>query len=719
MLNSKILCISLALLMLFLTACGGGGGSDPEPPVANAASFTIDEDNTLTQTLSGTASEGGNLSFQISTEAQNGTLTLVGNEFEYEPNANFFGTDQFRFQVTEGELNSPPAVVSITVNAVNDAPVVNNDSIELMEDGTYQGMLPASDIDNNELDFVLISNTSHGELVVNTDGSYTYTPNENYFGEDEFEFTASDSEFTSAPASVAVSITSVNDAPVSESLVIDLIAGRESSFELVASDVDGDSLTFAITNDFEKAVISNDPSSSGLIEVTAPYGTYGSDNASFTSADQTDTSNEATIDVNISLAASQASSTAFTYDAGGQLVPLSVIQDNQENTLVVGNVRGEIGVQGASTPSQRFLSVHNSDNELIKTVYFGQGQSEYESSLLVVEQSTPTLLGIAGNEAYFITFDDNYDVALNRTHTIPYAIDRENVQLTPVHVPGVGYYIIGNDNQLTWINTEGDLRSTESIANEMGYQINRWDVLDVKVIEEIVYIAGRFSECDDQPTDCFSGLGQGSFVLTANQSGVPATLNELQPQYADDLAIMNNGQIVQQFRQTLSLMELDGSIVWQRFATDGDVGNVAVGPDNDILWWNLDRETGNSLASRINEDNSVEWQTNQSSGVVGHYWDNHMLVDEFGNMYISFVDRYNQDADAFGAFVTMHFDYAGSHQWTERQQPSDLNPNTNNSAPWSILTEDNRILAIVGDNINAGGSDSDGFLLEIKVVEVE
>lgn len=716
---SQRLSIFLCFSLLLIVACGGGGGSDPKPPVANPASFSIDEDNSLTETLSGTASEGGNLSFQITTSANNGTVSLTGNEFEYVPNDDFFGTDVFRFQVVEGELQSAAVSVSITVNPINDAPVSTSASFELLEDGSFDGMLPASDIDNTSLEYALLEDVQNGQLIINTDGSFTYNPEENFFGDDSFEFTANDGEFTTTSVTVDLVITSVNDEPVAQSSQVSLVAGKASTIELIATDVEADPLDFEITETPEKIEINNDPSNSGLAELLAPYGTYGSDSLSFTASDQDDTSNEATVDLSITLAATQAVSSSYVYDAGGQLNILAINQDEQQNTLVLGNVRGTINDQSSSTPSQRFVAIHNNDNELTKTVYFGQGQAEYETAILAIDESAPIIFGLAGNEAYFVTLDSNYDVDLNIALTIPYAIDRANIQLTPVYVPGVGIYVLGNDNRVTWIDTSGVLRSTETIDNQMGYEINAWEVLDSKLIDNTVYFAGRFLSCNDEPADCFSGVGEASFLMTLNRTGGPTSVNQLQPQFADDLALLSDGRVVQQYRASLSLMQSNGTIEWLRTAIDGDAGNVAIGPEDDILWWNIDRETGNTLASRINSDNSIEWQTSQASEISDHYWNNRMLVDEYGNMYVSFVDRYNQAGDAFGAFVTMHFDYAGTHQWTERQQPSDLNPNTGRSGPWAILTEDRRILSIVNDNINAGGSDADGILLQTSVTEIE
>ena len=67
----------------------------------------------------------------------NGVLSLNSNgSFSYTPNSNFNGTDTFTYKANDGALDSNVATVTITVNAVNDAPVANNDSYAENEDGT-------------------------------------------------------------------------------------------------------------------------------------------------------------------------------------------------------------------------------------------------------------------------------------------------------------------------------------------------------------------------------------------------------------------------------------------------------------------------------------------------------------------------------------------------------------------------------------------------------
>ena len=81
--------------------------------------------------------EGGALTAVKVANPTRGTVTVNANgSFTYTPNANYNGPDSFTYRVSDGSANSATVTVSITVNAVNDAPVANNQARSLNEDAT-------------------------------------------------------------------------------------------------------------------------------------------------------------------------------------------------------------------------------------------------------------------------------------------------------------------------------------------------------------------------------------------------------------------------------------------------------------------------------------------------------------------------------------------------------------------------------------------------------
>lgn len=96
------------------------------PPVATAASASTNEDTAKTGTLAGTDADGNTLTFSKATDPTHGTVTVnaATGEYTYTPAANYNGSDSFTFKVNDGTVDSVAASVSLTINAVNDAPIL-------------------------------------------------------------------------------------------------------------------------------------------------------------------------------------------------------------------------------------------------------------------------------------------------------------------------------------------------------------------------------------------------------------------------------------------------------------------------------------------------------------------------------------------------------------------------------------------------------------------
>ncbi len=152
----------------------------------------------------------------------NGTLSLDPNgSFTYTPNPAFSGSDSFTYVANDGTVDSNVATVTITVGAVNDPPVANDDSYTTDEDTPLTVAAPGvlgndTDADGDALTAALVlgSGPSNGTLALNADGSFTYTPNADFNGTDSFTYRANDGIVFSNQATVTITVNAVNDAPV-------------------------------------------------------------------------------------------------------------------------------------------------------------------------------------------------------------------------------------------------------------------------------------------------------------------------------------------------------------------------------------------------------------------------------------------------------------------------------------------------------------------------
>jgi VCBS repeat-containing protein len=153
------------------------------------------------------------------TNPAHGSLTFNSDgTFVYTPAANYFGADSFTYRAVDPTGNSAPATVNITVTPVNDTPVANNDSYTGTEDTPLTVNVPGlltndTDLDGNPLTAALRSPPGKGQVTVNANGSFTYTPNANSNGADSFSYRVSDGTANSADATVTLTINPLNDAP--------------------------------------------------------------------------------------------------------------------------------------------------------------------------------------------------------------------------------------------------------------------------------------------------------------------------------------------------------------------------------------------------------------------------------------------------------------------------------------------------------------------------
>ena len=207
------------------TVSDGNGGTDTETvtvtvnpvndaPVAAGATPTTNEDTALNAAVTATDVDGDALTFALAAQAGNGTVVMnADGTYTYTPNANFNGTDTFTYSVSDGNGGTDTATVSITVNPVNDLPVPSAQSVTTLEDVALQGAVSATDADGDVLTFSVEAGDgpSNGTLVMQANGSYTYTPNADYNGTDSFTYTVTDGNGAPQTATVTIDVTPVAD----------------------------------------------------------------------------------------------------------------------------------------------------------------------------------------------------------------------------------------------------------------------------------------------------------------------------------------------------------------------------------------------------------------------------------------------------------------------------------------------------------------------------
>jgi VCBS repeat-containing protein len=129
---------------------------------------------------------------------------------------------------------------SSTTSVVTEPPVANNGSVTTLEDNSVTRTLSASDPGGNTLTFRVVANPGKGAVVVSpTTGSYTFTPNLNANGSDSFTFVANNGTSDSNVATVAITITPVNDPPVANNDTY-TVSGSGQTLSVTANCADPD-----------------------------------------------------------------------------------------------------------------------------------------------------------------------------------------------------------------------------------------------------------------------------------------------------------------------------------------------------------------------------------------------------------------------------------------------------------------------------------------------
>ena len=132
--------------------------SNEAPTGVNDIVVVVDEDNSISiNVISNDTDPQDNIDTSTLTLLSlptNGEATIqTGGIVAYSPNSNYYGEDTFEYQVCDEDGYCTSANVLITVNAINDQPViVSQNSVEIQEEGTYTVTLndfSVTDIDNN------------------------------------------------------------------------------------------------------------------------------------------------------------------------------------------------------------------------------------------------------------------------------------------------------------------------------------------------------------------------------------------------------------------------------------------------------------------------------------------------------------------------------------------------------------------------------------------
>ncbi|WP_220741515.1 tandem-95 repeat protein, partial [Shewanella algidipiscicola] len=222
-----------------------------DAPETDNLATSGNEDTLITvPALSGSDLDGQVVSFVIDSLPANGTLMLNGEavsigitvpiadaaNLTFMPDENWNGQTTFDYHSVDndGLADATPATVTITIDAVNDAPETDNLATSGNEDTLITvPALSGSDLDGQVVSFVIDSLPANGTLMLNGEAvsigmtvpvadaaNLTFMPDENWNGETTFDYYSVDNDglADTTPATVTITVDPVNDAPETDDL---------------------------------------------------------------------------------------------------------------------------------------------------------------------------------------------------------------------------------------------------------------------------------------------------------------------------------------------------------------------------------------------------------------------------------------------------------------------------------------------------------------------
>ena len=281
-----------------------------DPPVAVDDTDSTPEDTPVTtDVLTNDSDVDGTLdtaSLTIITPPANGTVTVnADGTVTYTPNAGWFGTDSYVYEICDDDGACDQATVTITVADVNDPPVAVDDTDSTPEDTPVTTDVLANDFDTDgTLDtasLAIITPPSNGTVTVNADGTVTYTPNANWFGTDTYTYEICDDDGACDQATVTITVADVNDPPVAVDDTDSTPEDTPVTTDVLANDSDVDG-----TLDTASLVIITPPANGtvtvnadGTVTYTPNAGWFGTDSYVYEICDDDGACDQATVTITV------------------------------------------------------------------------------------------------------------------------------------------------------------------------------------------------------------------------------------------------------------------------------------------------------------------------------------------------------------------------------------------------------------------------------------
>jgi hypothetical protein len=434
----------------------------------NVASNDTDADGTINPA-----------SIAITLQPTNGTAVAnADGTITYTHNGSATTSDTFQYTINDNTgATSNAATVSITVgSAVNPPPDANDDAATVDEGAPVTINLAANDTDNGTLDLtsiIITTQPTNGSVVVNGDGTVTYTHNGTETTTDTFTYTIEDTQdAVSNEATVTVTVTPVNDAPLALNDSGTVTTGGSTLIEVLNNDSDVDG-----TLDPATVTIVDQPAN-GTIQIQANGSVFYTHNGSATTSDSfTYTvkdnsgapSNTATVNITVSAAnappvangdalfaatggTGSGNLIANDFDLDGTLDPASI-------TITVQPTQGTVTVNGDGTITYSHTGAGQFDS-FQYTVKDNLGATSNAAAVSVFIHAAP----VAGDDAAQVQIGQAVIINLIANDTASGGALINPASIVIVSQPAEGTVTINGDGTVTYTSNAGSQAASDTFT---------------------------------------------------------------------------------------------------------------------------------------------------------------------------------------------------------------------------------------------------------------
>ncbi len=425
--------------------------------VADMASTFVNALVTIAVLTNDTEPDSQPLTVQSATAPAHGTVLINANgTLQYKPVGGYAGTDIFSYTINDGVGGVSIATVTITITnrvpiAVNDAastfvntavaiPVLNNDS----------------DPDGSPLAVSSATLPAHGTVIINANGTISYTPTAGYVGADSFSYVISDGSGGTATATVTITVGNRN--PIAVNDVASTVLNTAVVIAVLANDSDPDAQALAISSVSMPVHGTAVINANGTATYTPTAGYLGADSFTYSISDGGGGTATATVTIAVGnrnpVAVNDIANTllntpvviaVLANDSDPDAQPLTVtsVSVPAHGTVVI-NVNGTISY----TPTTAYIGL----DSFSYTISDGAGGTA--TALVTVTISTGNRNPVAAN--------DVATTRINTAITIPVLVndsdpDAQPLTVTSVSMPAHGTVVINANGTVTYTPTIGYL----------------------------------------------------------------------------------------------------------------------------------------------------------------------------------------------------------------------------------------------------------------------